>query len=294
MTTETTQFQREINEQSDELQQRQRGLLQPVPARYYNFLGEDGQREANMIVLLDGQGRAMQAELHYDRTLPNLIQNKVRRQAEWILTTRYLGSGPTTSLYVFEFGEQLTRVDVTNTGEDAQAGPEGSVNLLYVALGILGMFLVVGLLFWLLNSLFRDRQELAAATATPVVMAQPAADAAAASAAVAPAVTADPLAPGMVTNDLPPSTRANPAIGLGTTVRIREGLRSFVRSEPGSEAGEVAGYLQNGETAVVVGGPTWLKGDTDTIVWWYVQLPDGTRGWTPANTSQFTLLDPAN
>jgi hypothetical protein len=98
----------------------------------------------------------------------------------------------------------------------------------------------------------------------------------------------------MVTNDLPPSTRANPAIGLGTTVRIREGLRSFVRSEPGSEAGEVAGYLQNGETAVVVGGPTWLKGDTDTIVWWYVQLPDGTRGWTPANTSQFTLLDPAN
>jgi hypothetical protein len=292
MTTETTQFQREINEYSDELQQRQRSLLQPVPARYYNFLGEDGQREANMIVLLDGQGRSMQAELHYDRTLPNLIQNKVRRQAEYILTTRYLGSGPTTALYVFEFGEQLTRVDVTNTGEDAQAGPEGSVNLVYVALGIVGMFIVVGLLFWLLNNLFRGRQEIAAATATPVAMTAPA-DAGVAAGA-APAVTADPLVPGMVTNDLPPSTRANPAIGIGTTVRIREQLRSFVRSEPGSDQGEVVGYLQNGETALVVGGPTWLQGDTDTIVWWYVQLPDGARGWTPANTSQFTLLDPAN
>ncbi len=29
-----------------------------------------------------------------------------------------------------------------------------------------------------------------------------------------------------------------------------------------------------------------------TIVWWFVELPDGTRGWTPANTSEFRVLAP--
>jgi hypothetical protein len=36
----------------------------------------------------------------------------------------------------------------------------------------------------------------------------------------------------------------------------------------------------------------WLAGDSDTIVWWYVETNAGVRGWTPANTSQLTLLDP--
>jgi hypothetical protein len=289
MTSDTTKFHREINEYSDDLQQRQRNLLQPYPARYYDFMSEDGQREANMVVVLDSQGRAMQAVLQYDHTLPTFTQNKVQRQAQGLLSSRFLGSGETTPLYIFEFGDQLARVDVAHTGEDALAGPEGSVNLLYVALGILGMFLVVGLLFWLLNGLFRGRQEIAAATATPLAL--PAA------ANLAPPVgavpTADVTAPNIQTNGLPGSKLANPAIGVGATVKIRSGLRSFVRSEAGSDQGEVIGYMQDGETAVVIGGPTWLPGDSDTIVWWYVELADGVRGWTPANTSQFTLLDVA-
>ena len=289
MTTDTTQFQREINEYSDELQQRQRSMMQQYPARYYDFMGEDGQREANMMVVLDSQGRAMQAVLQYDRTLPTFTQNKVQRQAQGLLGSRFLGSSPITPLYIFEFGEQLDRIDVAHTGEDAQAGPEGSVNLLYIALGILGMFLVVGLLFWMLNSLFRGRQEIAAPTMTPVAMVQDVN----ASAPAAAVPTADVTAPGIQTNGLPGSKLANAAIGVGTTVKIRTGLRSFVRSQPGSDQGEVVGYLQDGDTALVIGGPTWLAGDSDTIVWWFVDLPDGVRGWTPANTSQFTLLDVA-
>jgi hypothetical protein len=287
MTTDTTQFQREINEYSNELQQRQRSMLQQYPARYYDFMGEDGQREANMVVVLDSQGRAMQAVLQYDHTLPTFTQNKVQRQAQGVLGSRFLGSGPSTPLYIFEFGDQLARVDVDHTGEDAQSGPEGSVNLLYIALGILGMFLVVGLLFWMLNSLFRGRQEIAVPTATPPALAQ----AANAPATAVTLPTVDVTAPGIQTNSLPGSKLANPAIGIGTTVKIRPGLRSFVRSEPGSDQGEVVGYMQDGDTALTVGGPTWLQGDSDTIVWWYVELPDGVRGWTPANTSQFTLLD---
>jgi hypothetical protein len=152
-------------------------------------------------------------------------------------------------------------------------------------LGILGMFVVAALLFWMLNSLFRGRQDVAdAPTATPVAMAAPAA-------AVAAAPTADVNAPGIQTNGLPGSNLANPAIGVGKTVKIRSGLRSAVLSAAGPDQGDIVGYMQDGDTAVVIGGPTWLQGDSDTIVWWYVDLPDGVRGWTPANTSQFTLLD---
>jgi hypothetical protein len=287
MTTDTTQFQREINEYSDEMQQRQRSMVQPFPARYYEFMGEDGQREATMVVILDSQGRAMQAMLQFDGTLPTFTQNKVQRQAQGVLSSRFLGSGPSTPLFISEFGEQLSRIDINHTGEDAQAGPEGSVNLLYIALGILAMFLVVGLLFWMLNSLFRGRQEVAAPTATPLAMAQ----AANVPAPAAASPTADVMAPSIQTNGLPGSQLANPAIGVGATVQIRQGLRSFVRSEAGSDQGTIVGYLQDGDTALVIGGPTWLQGDSDTIVWWYVELPDGVRGWTPANTSQFTLLD---
>jgi len=284
MTSDAKQYQQDINAYSDQLQQEHRDKLQPYAARYYDFIGEDGQREANMVVVLDSQGRALQALLHYDHTLPTFTQSKLQRQAQSILSSRFLGSGATTPLYICEYGNQVGRAEVMHTGEDA--APEGSVNLLYVGVGILAMFVVAALLFWMLNSLFRGRQEVAdAPTATPMVMAAPAA------AAAAP--TADVNAPGIQTNGLPGSKLASPAIGVGKTVKIRSGLRSSVLSEPGPDQGEVVGYMQDGDTAIVLGGPTWLQGDSDTIVWWYVDLPDGVRGWTPANTSQFTLLDVA-
>jgi hypothetical protein len=286
MTTDTTQFQREINEYSDELQQKQRTLQQQYPARYFDLMGENGQREATMVVVLDSQGRALQAILQFDPTLPTFTQNKVQRQAQQLLGARFLGSGSTTPLYILELGDQVARVDVPHSGEDAQGGGEGSVNLLYLALGILGLFIALALLFWILNTIFRNPGANATPAATPAIVAPAAAPAAA---GVAP--TADVTAPGVQTNDLPASRLADAAIGVGTTVQILPGLRSFVRTEPGAEAGEIAGYLQDGDTALVVGGSTWLQGDSDTIVWWYVELENGVRGWTPANTSQLKLLE---
>ena len=285
MTSDAKQFQQDINAYSDQLQQQHRDKLQPYAARYYDFVGEDGQREANMVVVLDSQGRALQAVLHYDHTLPTFTQSKLQRQAQSILSSRFLGSGATTPLYIFEYGNQVGRADVMHTGEDA--APEGSVNLLYVGVGILAMFVVAALLFWMLNSLFRGRQEVAdAPTATPMVMAAPAAAAAA-------APTADVNAPGIQTNGLPGSKLASPAIGAGKTVKIRSGLRSSVLSAAGS--GPRRGRRLHAGWGH--GGCDWradvAAGDSDTIVWWYVDLPDGVRGWTPANTSQFTLLDVA-
>jgi hypothetical protein len=76
-------------------------------------------------------------------------------------------------------------------------------------------------------------------------------------------------------------------------VAIVPGLRLALRSEPGAEAGVVVGDMVDGEEATVIGGPRMTQGDSDTIVWWLVQLDDGTQAWAAANTSQQTLLVPA-
>ena len=123
MTSDAKQYQQDINAYSDQLQQEHRDKLQPYAARYYDFVGEDGQREANMVVVLDSQGRALQAVLYYDHTLPTFTQSKLQRQAQSILSSRFLGSGATTPLYIFEYGNQVGRAEVMHTGEDA--APEG-------------------------------------------------------------------------------------------------------------------------------------------------------------------------
>ena len=94
------------------------------------------------------------------------------------------------------------------------------------------------------------------------------------------------------TNGLPPSQNADPNIAVGSRVQIQPQLRSFVRTEPGSTAGTPVTVISDGDTATVLGGPVWLEGDSDTIVWWYVEVDNATRdqGWTPANTSTLTLL----
>lgn len=290
MTPETPPFQqeiREINAFSDELQQTARNRVQSIPARYHNFLDENGQREGRLVVLLDSQGRALEAELAYDRGLPEFTQSKVQRLAKKLLATSYAGSGPNIPLYIYDLGQQFDRDNVVNQFPNEES--DRSVNIVYVVAGIVALFFIVGILFAMLNVVFRSRQEVAAPTATP-----PALAAASAGDAAAPSVTAtiDPAALIVQTNNLPASRNANPAIGVNQTVRIREQYKSFVRSQPGSDQGEAIGYLQDGQTAVVVGGPQLLPGDSDTIVWWYVQLPDGTRGWTPANTSTLSLLEP--
>jgi hypothetical protein len=210
--------------------------------------------------------------------------------AKKLLATSYAGSGPEIPLYIYDLGAQFDRDNVTNRYADEQ--PQGSLHIIYVAAGIVVLFFVVGILFAMLNVIFRSRQEAAAPTATPPALLATLDDAAAGVEPVATA-TIDPAAFVIQTNNLPPSRNAHPDIGVNDTVRIRDQLKSFVRSQPGSDQGEALGFLQDGETAVILGGPVMLQGDTDTIVWWYVELNDGTRGWTPANTSTLSLLEPA-
>lgn len=95
------------------------------------------------------------------------------------------------------------------------------------------------------------------------------------------------------TNGLPPSQNANNNLNVGQRVRVIPGSALTLRTQPGAEAGEAIGFMQNAEGATIVGGPHWVQGLSDTIVWWYVQLDDGRQAWAPANDSQFTLLEPA-
>jgi hypothetical protein len=92
---------------------------------------------------------------------------------------------------------------------------------------------------------------------------------------------------------LPPSRNARAELGIGMRVAIVPGLALKLRSEPGAEAGVEVGSMVDGEVATIIGGPRLTQGDTDTIVWWLVQLDDGTQAWAAANTSQYTLLVPA-
>lgn len=95
------------------------------------------------------------------------------------------------------------------------------------------------------------------------------------------------------TNGLPPSNNANNDLRVGTRVRVIPGSALTLRTEPGAESGEAIGFMENAQEATIIGGPHWLQGLSDTIVWWYLRLDDGTEAWAPANDSNFTLLENA-
>ncbi len=271
----------------------------PVKAHYYEILDRAGARRAALTVLLDSQMRAMRAELCYYERYNALtpVQDEIFERAVEIVESNYLGNGLSSELTVID-GTPMAQEIVRHNNPDPAYRPDQRIRIWPFAAGY-GALLLVLLLVGLLN---RTLLRPASATVAVAEVAAPAAalqraastDAAAASAsgdAATVTMLADPSQPN--TNGLAVSANADAALVVGMEVRIRAGLRSFVRSEPGPESGEEVGFLQDGATATIVGGPTWLPGDTDTIVWWYVETADGVRGWTPANTSQLTLLEPA-
>jgi hypothetical protein len=114
-------------------------------------------------------------------------------------------------------------------------------------------------------------------------------------ATAAGAVSAEPtqIIPGVPDGgNLPLSRNARPELRIGVQVQMTPGLQLALRSQPGADVGEIVGAMGAGDVATIVGGPRMTAGDSDTIVWWYVELADGTQAWAAANTSQQTLLVP--
>lgn len=263
----------------------------PTNAHYYEILDRTGHRRAGLTVLLDSQQRVLRAELCYYERYHALepVQEEIFDRAVEIVENNYLGNGLSSDLAVID-GTPMAQEAIRHNNPDPIYRPEQRVRIWpfivgYVAL--VAVLLVVGLLN---RTLLRPTSATVALPAAAERAAPLAADAAPSARDATAANAVDALQPN--TNGLQPSVNADPTLAVGMQVRIRPGLRAFVRTAPGAEAGEVVGFLEDGATATITGGPTWLPGDSDTIVWWHIETANGVSGWMPANTSQLTLLEP--
>ena len=284
-------YSREMNTINEDFQQ-QRPLLEPTSAHYYTLSDQEGRLLAGLTVLLDGEMRALRAELNFHENPPVQTQNSLIRQAKNIVMRNYAGSGESTEISIMESRRQEAAL-VSHSGAPLYR-KESSYRLWPIAASIGILFLVV-LVVVLMVLFFRGGEETTASAALPT--AQPTATPTVVAGAPPGSVemqSSDGQTYYATTNGLPTSKYADARLAPGDNARIRRGLASFVRSEPGATAGEELVAIESGQGGQIVGGPVWLQGDQDTIVWWFLELDDsGIQGWAPANTSEMTVLEPA-
>ncbi len=270
--------------------QNQRPLLERWDAHYYPFLDGEGRLIASLTVLLDGEMRALRAELIFHENPPVAAQSAVTRQAKNLVMRSYAGSGDTTEISILESqGQGATQVQ--HSGQPIFK-KESGYRLWPIAAAIAIVFVVV--LIVLLMSVFgREPQNATVAPSpTPTAITTSAQPGDAAESGRTEVQSSDGASFLATTNGLPPSVNADSALAPGDRVRIRQGLAAYLRSEPGPAAGQELVIMENRQTGRIIGGPVWLKGDTDTIVWWYVELDEsGVKGWVSANTSQIRVLE---
>ncbi|MFO7631784.1 MAG: SH3 domain-containing protein [Caldilinea sp.] len=273
----------------------------PSDAHYYEIFDSAGKRRAALTVILSAQMRVMHAELWYYERYRALepTQAEIFNRAKEIVESNYLGSGFGSELRIID-GTPLGEEEVKHSNPDPIYQPPRRFRFWQIAAGYSALLLIL-LLFGLLNKTILQPSSRGAATdsiasapATPISAPLSEGSTEAAALLTTAAAEIDALALQPNTNGLPPSKNANDRLEVGMTVRIFPGYRSFVRSEPGSDLGESVGFMENGVVATILGGPVWMPGNTDTIVWWYVETESGARGWTPANTSELTLLEPVS
>ena len=273
----------------------------PITSHYFDITDIESWPIAGLLVLLDGQGQPVRAELHLYDTLQPHVQEAAIRQARLVLQEQYLGGAPVPVriLETFQVREEM-QVHLPPLG----ARPLGVRTLPWQipSRGILGSAAVgVIVLIWILIALLGsggEEDESQNMAGAPEVPSQPNATFVAEATVLGSvdgsvAEVAPTLAVTSGGADLPVSRNARSDLGIGVRVQAVPGLRVAIRSEPGIDQGIVLGEIADDAIATIVNGPQNLQGDTDTIVWWFVALPSGLEGWSPANTSEQTLLIPA-
>jgi hypothetical protein len=264
--------------------------LQSIPADYYNITTVDGAPVAGLIVLMDRKQRPVRAELHLHDSTLGPLQDLAQRQAYLLIQDRYSGEQPL-PLNVLRSHLEHARVSVPL----AAAAPPSAIPAWGRAAMIAFLaFLLFGGVGWFLNDLLTGNVAGVVDANPPIAsggILEPAAPMPDLEQAQEP--LPDPAMTRIFeTNDLPVSQNALP-LDINQRVRIRPGYEVALRTEPGATAGSVIGSIQGGAEATIVNGPVWMEGISDTIVWWYIRLDDGTQAWVAANTSEFTLLEPA-
>ncbi|MBX2998927.1 MAG: SH3 domain-containing protein [Caldilineaceae bacterium] len=263
--------------------------LQPIAADYYNITNANGAPVAGLLVLMDRRQRPVRAELHLHDSTVGANQELAQRQAHLLISDRYSGDRAL-PLNVLRTQMEEERLSVPLS---APPPPSKIPGWLKPAALTLVALLVFGTAGWFLN-------DLLGATAHPTVTAPAAVDSVDPPAEMSDAVddtSASAVAASegtriFETNGLPPSRNALP-LDLDQRVRVRSGFQVALRTEAGASAGEVLGSMQGGDQATIINGPIWLEGNSDTIVWWFIRLDNGTEAWIAANTSELTLLEPA-
>lgn len=256
---------------------RTRELMQAIDAEYFNVSNAEGAPIASLIVLLDRKRLPVRAELHLSSTISNEAGAAAVRQAQHILEDHYAGP-ETLSMQVWQSFLRSDTLEVPLPPAHEEATGAGPRRSFWPVVAAVAALLIVVVLTWAF--FFRSGTTTAEPTPAP-------ADASQSTGAQSPADTS--MSPSF---DLPPSRNADPNLSIGRRVRIKPGLRLTLRSEAGAEAGEAVGFMENGQEAVIVAGPTLLQGNNDTIVWWFVRLDNGLEAWAAANTSELTLLEP--
>lgn len=276
--------------------------FQSINADYYNLTDAQGWPIAGLLVLLDRKQRAVRAELHLYSDTAGQLEEMAVRQAMNLMEDRYHTAAPPGTrdarldLRVMRSYQERDTVQVGLLPGPTGGKGEDKPYLIWGVVAV-GILLLVMALLWLGGTLFGAKDTPLPATLptqTPVVQVQDAAG------QPAPADTANgqSAAQPSTDNPFPPQTNGLPSsrnaldLRLGQRVRIRPGYTLTLRSQPGADAGEQVGFMQDGQPATLVGGPVWMPGISDTIVWWYVRLDNGQEAWASANTSELTLLEP--
>lgn len=276
--------------------------FQSINADYYNLTDAQGWPIAGLLVLLDRKQRAVRSELHLYADTAGQLEEMAVRQAMNLIGDRYHTSAPPGAqdarldLRVMRSHQERDTQQVSLHPAPADAQGSRKPYLLWGAIGV-GVLLLVMALMWLGSALFGGDKtpEIAGLpTQTPAAQVQEAVTQPQAAATSGDGSSVLPPAE----NPFPPQTNGLASsrnaldLRLGQRARIKPGYTLTLRSQPGAAAGEQVGFMQDGQPATLIGGPVWMPGLSDTIVWWYVRTDSGQEAWAPANTSELTLLEP--
>lgn len=258
--------------------------LQPVQADYYTIVDAEEWPIAGLIVLVDRGKQPVRAELHLYEELADHRNEFALRQAQVVIGERYASSEPI-QLQVMQSYAWRETLQVRANAEPVAptADPLAFVQQYWQYILAASAALVVIALIWAVTAFFRSSGD-----ETPVTAAPAADQSAVEGNAPADAAAATPIPP--QTNGLSASRNADPNLAIGQRMRVLPGIEGVsLVSEPGPDQAAI-GYLSAGDEAAIIGGPVLMQGTSDTIVWWHIQLDNGTQAWIPANTSEFTLL----
>ena len=272
--------------------------FQAIDATYYNLTDTGGRPIAGLMVLLDRLHRPVSAELHVYDDVNELARDNALRQSQVLLQERYY-SRQAVPLRLLEVRQERRSMEVTlpttPVGGSGTDKPKNGLPWQRIAAVAGGVLLVLALL-WGLTRLWGGRSgtEDVGTDASIALTADGTADAAPADTATgagaeSAAVDETFIDPGA---DLPTSVNARSDLAVGTRIQIRPGLQAYLLPSPDTGAEESVGFIQDGQVATILRGPVQRRGESDTIVWWYVITETGDEGWAPANTSKLTLLEP--